>query len=208
MTKSKKRTPVGTVLTGRWGHVLRPDELGVAVSPQSRFAKQSTLGFALHIDEFNEVDKGPINYSTARVRVGTVLFAMVYAETSGYAHIGLMDVSHPGSYEAVMESAMTCTVNVAATNGQGDILLVSLDVDDAFAAVIEEIDGPRQPSSHIHLLDAFRFVVRHATDGSLLKRLGWGAVKKRASVHLLLPEANRASMAAEAPVTPSAGSMQ
>ncbi len=208
MTISTKRTMVGGVLALRQGCVLRPDELGVTVSPESRFATQRTLAFTLTSDEFNEADKGPINYSTARVQVGTVLFAMVYMETSSYAHIGLMDVSHPGSYEAVMESAMTCTVNIAATNGEGDILLVSLDVDDAFAAVIEEMNGPRQPSSHIHLLDAFRFVVLHAIDGRLLKRLGWGAVKKRVSVHLLLPEANRASIATEAPVTPSAGSMR
>ena len=202
MTKSKKRTPVGTVLTGRWGHVLRPDELGVAVSPQSRFAKQSTLGFALHIDEFNEVDQGPMNYSTARVRIGNTLFAMVYAETRRYAHIGVMDVSHPGSYQAVMESAKFRSVNIAATNGKGDILLVSLDVDDAFSAVIEQMTGLREPTPYTCLLDAFRFVELAATDGRLLNGLGWGSVKKRTSAHLLLPAANRASMATQAPVTP------
>lgn len=208
MTISIQRIPVGTVLTGRHGHVLRPDELGMPVSPTSRFARQPTLGFTLLGDEFKEVDKAPPNCSTARLRYGDVLFAMVLAETTRYAHIGVMDVSHPGSYQAVMESAKYQTINIAMTNGKGDARLASLSVDDAFAAVIEQMNGPREPTTpDLHLLQAFGYVVRDTADGSLLKRLGWSSVKKRATAHLLLPEANRPSAGIAVPVTHSAGTI-
>ena len=207
MTISITRTPVGKVLAGRHGYVLRPDELGMPVSPASRFARQPTLGFTLLGDEFKEVDKAQQNCSTTRLRYGDVLFAMVLAETKRYAHIGVMDVSHPGSYQAVMESAKYQTINIAMTNGKGDARLASLGVDDAFAAVIEQMNGPREPTPDLHLLQAFGYVVRDTADGSLLKRLGWSSVKKRASAHLLLPEANRPSAGIAVPVTHSAGTI-
>lgn len=207
MTISITRTPVGKVLAGRHGHVLRPDELGMPVSPTSRFARQPTLGFTLLGDEFKEVDKAPPKCSTARLRYEDVLFAMVLAETKHYAHIGVMDVSHPGSYQAVMESAKNRTINIAMSNGRGDARLASLGVDDAFAAVIEQMNGPRQPTPDLHLLQAFGYVVRDTADGSLLKRLGWSSVKKRVSAHLLLPEANRPSTGIAVPATHSAGTI-
>ena len=194
MTISITRTPVGKVLAGRHGYVLRPDEMGMPVSLASRFARQPTLGFTLLGDEFKEVDKAPPNCSTARLRYGDVLFAMVLAETKHYAHIGVMDVSHPGSYQAV-------------TNEKGDARLASLGVGEAFAAVIEQMNGPTEPTPDLHLLQAFGYVVRDTADGSLLKRLGWGCVKKRVSAHLLLPEANRPSAGIAVPLTHSAGTI-
>jgi hypothetical protein len=177
------------------------------VSPASRFAKQPTLGFTLLGDEFKEVTKAPPNCSTARLRYGDVLFAMVLAETKHYAHIGVMDVSHPGSYQAVMESAKYQTINIAMTNEKGDARLASLGVGEAFAAVIEQMNGPTEPTPDLHLLQAFGYVVRDTADGSLLKRLGWGSIKKRSSAHLLLPEANRPSAGIAVPATHSAGTI-
>ena len=207
MTISMTRTPVGKVLTGRQGFVLEPDELGMPVSPASRFARQPTLGLTLYGDEFKEVHTAPPSCSTARLRYEDVLFAMVLAETKRYAHIGVMDVSHPGSYQAVMESAKNQTINIAMTNGKGDVRLASLGVDGAFAAVIELMNGPKQPTPDLHLLQAFGYVVRDAADGSLLKRLGWSSGKKRIVAHLLLPEANRPSAGVAVPLTHSAGAI-
>ena len=207
MTISMTRTPVGKILTGRHGYVLRPDELGMPVSPASRFARQPTLGLTLFGDEFKEVDKAPPSCSTARLRYGDVLFAMVLAETKHYAHIGVMDVSHPGSYQAVMESAKHQTINIAMTKGKGNVRLASLGVGGAFAAVIEQMNGPMQPTPELHLLQAFGYVVRDAADGSLLKRLGWSSAKKCVVAHLLLPEANRPSSGIAVPLTHSAGAI-
>jgi hypothetical protein len=207
MTISIQRIPVGTVLTGRHGYVLRPDELGVTVPHESHFARQPTLGFTLFADEFKEANKGPQNCTTARTRRGDVLFAVVVAETKSYLHIGVMDVSHPGSHQAVMESAKNRAINFAVTDGKGEMRLACLSVDDAFSAVIERMTGPRESTSHLHLLQAFGYIVKDTADRSLLAQLGWGSTKKRASAHLLLPEATRASMVTDAPVTYSAGSM-
>lgn len=207
MTISITRTPVGKILAGRHGYVLRPDELGVTVPHESHFARQPTLGFTLFADEFKEANKGPQNCTTARTRRGDVLFAVVVAETKSYLHIGVMDVSHPGSHQAVMESAKNRAINFAVTDGKGEMRLACLSVDDAFAAVIERMTGPREPTPHLHLLQAFGYIVKDTADRSLLTQLGWGSTKKRASAHLLVPEANRPPAGLAVPATPFTGTM-
>ncbi len=190
MKKSVEQSLRGALGRARLGYVLKPQELMTSVTPQSHFAKRPTMAFRLSAEEFNEVGWGMQSCATGLLQCEDVLFALLVTGTQSYIHLGVMDMSDPASYTAVLQCAKSGAINIGVTNAHGDHRLTCLDVDDAFAEVIERGAAMRTQATRAQLFQAFGSLAKDATKGRLIRDLGLSVRNERAVSHLLLPLEN------------------